>query len=138
VLDADGLQFHTGCPEFPLLLQAETHLRLVLAPITDDRRHVHWRLLADIECEGTRNSVSWDAQVTAETGFKVAHPGGGSPEFVPVHVIARHWNLKYPFGIVSASRDDAVPAWQADGPDGLLFAHIHNLQMDTCPIQIER
>jgi hypothetical protein len=83
-------------PGFPLPLDPGAHLRLVLAPITDDRRQVEWRLLADVECDGTLQSPAWDLMVTAETTFRTFHPGGREPEFTPVHQLAPHWKVTYP------------------------------------------
>jgi hypothetical protein len=94
-LNADGTPARE-CPPFPLLLQKGTHLKLILAPLTDDRRHVFWRLLIDVEWEGNLKATSRDLHITAETTYRIFYPDGREPESVPAHELAPHWHTAFP------------------------------------------
>ncbi|MFF3377882.1 hypothetical protein ACFYXF_33655 [Streptomyces sp. NPDC002680] len=94
-LDAKGIPV---VPDFglPLRIAAGTGWRLVLAPHTEDRGLVDWRLLADVTCGDYRATIDWDLKVTAETTMRTFRPGGTEPDFTPVHVIAPHWRVAWP------------------------------------------
>lgn len=97
-LDEDSAEVRPPFP-LPLVLHPCDGIRLVFAPVTEDRRHIRWRLSAVVECGGNVGSPSWELQVTAETTYKSFHPGGEEPGFVPVHGLApQHWDVKYALG----------------------------------------
>jgi hypothetical protein len=105
------------CPVFPVQLEPKQDLELILAPLTDDQRHVFWRLFVDVECDAHHWSHPFELQVTAETGFRVFHPGGDKvPTFSPAHELAPHWRTNSPPSterldwIASASGIPAAPA----------------------------
>ncbi|MDX2541996.1 hypothetical protein ACOT81_34610 [Streptomyces sp. WI04-05B] len=94
-LDGQGIPV---VPDFglPLRIPAGTAWRIVLAPHTEDRGRVEWRLFADVTCGDFRGAVDWELKVTAETTMRAFRPGGTAPEFTPVHVIAPHWRVARP------------------------------------------
>lgn len=87
-------------PEFalPLRVAAGTTERIVLAPITDDRGRVDWRLTADVSCGTFRTAGEWALLATAETTMRTFHPGGTEPDVTPVHELAPHWKPAVPPG----------------------------------------
>ncbi|MET8678700.1 hypothetical protein ABZW18_14255 [Streptomyces sp. NPDC004647] len=80
----------------PLRVAAGTTVRIVLAPLTDERGLIDWRLTADVVCGSHRASPDWDLRVTAETTMRTFHPDGREPEATPVHVLAPHWKPECP------------------------------------------
>ncbi|WP_157876579.1 hypothetical protein, partial [Streptomyces graminilatus] len=94
-LDARGIPV---VPDFrlPLRIVAGTAWRLVLAPHTQDRGLVDWRLFADFTCGDFRATIDWDLKVTAETTMRTYSLGGTEAGFTPVHVIAPHWRVAWP------------------------------------------
>jgi len=94
-LDEKGIPV---APDFrlPLRTAAGSGLRIVLAPHTEDRGRVDWRLFADVTCGDYGATKRWDLMVTAATTMRTFHPGRTEPEFTPVHVIAPHWRVAWP------------------------------------------
>ncbi|MFC0850029.1 tetratricopeptide repeat protein [Streptomyces noboritoensis] len=85
-------------PPLPRTVSGGASLRLVLAPVTGSGYWVHWRLEAEIVCDGRTYSPSWDLTVTATSGTATHHPGGGRTS-TPVHeLFPDHWNPAAPDG----------------------------------------
>ncbi|WHM40261.1 tetratricopeptide repeat protein [Streptomyces sp. BPTC-684] len=83
-------------PPLPLTVPGGESATLVLTPVTGSGAWVHWRLEAEIECEGRTHTPSWDLTVTATTGMVVHHPGGGRTS-TPVHELyPDHWDPSAP------------------------------------------
>jgi len=93
--DADGRLARPG-QQFPITLAKGEEFRLVLAPLTDDRGEIRWRLAVDLEWESRRQWEHWNLRLTAETTMLKFHPDGREPEFVPAHENAPHWHSAFP------------------------------------------
>ncbi|MFF1480641.1 tetratricopeptide repeat protein [Streptomyces sp. NPDC058301] len=79
-------------PSLPLTVPGGGSVTLVLAPVTESGAWVHWRLEAEIACDGRTYTPSWDLTVTATTGMATYHPGGGRTS-TPVHELyPDHWD----------------------------------------------
>lgn len=79
-------------PALPLTVPGGGSTTLVLAPVTASGAWVHWRLEAEIACDGRTHNPSWDLTVTATTGMSAFHPGGGRTS-TPVHeLFPDHWD----------------------------------------------
>ncbi|MDF3298417.1 tetratricopeptide repeat protein [Streptomyces tropicalis] len=85
-----------GAAVLPLTVAPGASGLLVCAPVTDDRRWVHWRLHAEIECAGRILRPHWDLTVTAASGLS-RFSAGAAPEPAPVHhVHPDHWDPRNP------------------------------------------
>jgi len=70
-------------------------LRLVLAPVTDARELLRWRLTAELRHAGP-DTVSWDLLITGDTGWRTFVPGGHEPRITRPEEAADHWGQKFP------------------------------------------
>jgi hypothetical protein len=70
-------------------------LRLVLAPLTDSRELIHWRLSTELRHAGP-NTVSWDLLITGDTGWRTFVPGGEAPRITRPEEASDHWGPKSP------------------------------------------
>ncbi|MEV6549076.1 tetratricopeptide repeat protein [Streptomyces sp. NPDC051597] len=79
-------------PALPLTVPRGGGVTLVLAPLTASGAWVHWRLDAEIVCDGRTYSPRWELTVTARTGISTYQPGGASTS-TPVHQLhPDHWD----------------------------------------------
>jgi TPR repeat protein len=78
---------------FPLTVEAGRTETLVLAPVTGARQWTHWRLRAEIECDGRTATPSWELTVTATTGMSKYSPGGSGGLPITVReLFPDHWD----------------------------------------------
>lgn len=80
---------------------------LFFAPVTAMRGWARWRLICEISCEGRTDRISWDLDVTAETGMATYQSGAG-PTWNPVHEhFADHWDP-------DNDKRDREPGWEGN------------------------
>ncbi|WP_371650192.1 MULTISPECIES: tetratricopeptide repeat protein [unclassified Streptomyces] len=85
-------------PSLPLTVPGGESATLVLAPVTESGAWVHWRLEAEIACDGRTHTPSWDLTVTATTGMSAYHPGGGRTSTPAHELFPDHWDPSAPDG----------------------------------------
>jgi hypothetical protein len=81
---------------FPIQVNGGGRVRLVLAPLTNNRELVDWELRVSVHCDGVQMTRVWDFKVTAETTFRSFVSDEQPPEFTPVQKLAANWYVKHP------------------------------------------
>ncbi|MGW4271050.1 hypothetical protein ACWEGQ_01450 [Streptomyces seoulensis] len=86
----------TGRPLYPssalpLTVPVGEGRRVVVAPYTEDRRLLTWRLTAEVTYASNRAEPAWTLRTTAETTMQVFTPGGTGGRFSPAHDVSDHW-----------------------------------------------
>ncbi|MFQ6144521.1 hypothetical protein ACLMNJ_15810 [Streptomyces seoulensis] len=75
----------------PLTVPVGEARRVVVAPYTEDRRLLTWRLTAEVTYASNRAEPAWTLKTTAETTMRVFTPGGSEGRFSPAHDVSDHW-----------------------------------------------
>ncbi|MFG2143271.1 tetratricopeptide repeat protein [Streptomyces sp. NPDC048696] len=83
-------------PALPLTVPAGGAATVVLAPVTGAQHWVHWRLTAEIVCDGRTYTPSWSLTVTAQTGLSAFHPGGARTPASVHEQFPDHWDPAAP------------------------------------------
>ncbi|MFJ5157443.1 hypothetical protein ACIQCF_39235 [Streptomyces sp. NPDC088353] len=75
----------------PLTVPVGETRRVVVAPHTEDRRLLTWRLTAEVTYAGSHAKPAWTLKTTAETTMRVFAPDDPEGRFSPAHDASDHW-----------------------------------------------